>query len=141
MSRTILSADPTRPRPGPGPPHATPAPPPPPVPVPSGPIAKRKFASVGAAIDVGEDVAIADVPGHLVAAFEAVTPHPNATGDPLDADADSALSITTLEVDGCEVCVDGAPVPHKVATTLHPGSVLSFGGVTFAVERDARAHA
>ena len=62
-------------------------------------------------------------------------------GDPLDADAGSALSITTLEVDGCEVCVDGAPVPHKVATTLHPGSVLSFGGVTFAVERDARAHA
>lgn len=89
---------------------------------------------------MGEDVAIAHVPGHLVAVFETITP-PNATGNPLDSDAASCLSITTLEVEDCEVCVDGKPVEHKVATSLRPGSVLSFGGVAFAVERDARAHA
>jgi hypothetical protein len=106
----------------------------------TGPISRRRFASVGAAIDIGEDVALADVPGHLVAAFEASCP-PNAAGNALDSDARSALVMTTLEADGCEVHLNGAPVPHNKPVSLCPGALLSFGGVTYMVERDARAHA
>ena len=96
---------------------------------------------MGAAIDCGEDLSLADVPGHLVAAFEAHCPPHTVAGDPLEPDAGSALTITTLEVEGCEVTLDGKPLPHKTPVSLPPGSVLGFGGVTFAVERDARAHA
>ncbi len=88
---------------------------------------------MGAAIDIGEDVALADVPGHLVAAFEAC--------NTLDSDARSALVMTMLEADGCEVHLNGAPVPQNTPVSLCPGALLSFGGVTYTVERDARAHA
>jgi hypothetical protein len=108
----------------------------------TGPIARRRFASVGARIDVGEDVALADVPGHLVCAFETTAPSSPNKVNPLDSDASSALVLTTLEVEDVTVTVDGVAVPLQTATLLKPGAVLGFGeGCEYVVERNAFAHA
>ena len=107
-----------------------------------GPIASRRFASVGATIDVGEDVTLASVPGHLVCAFEAAAPASPNRVNPLDSDASSSLTLSLLEAEGCDVTVDGRAVPMKTAVLLKPGTVLGFGAeCEYVVERNAFAHA
>jgi hypothetical protein len=82
------------------------------------------------------------VDGHLVCAVETTAPGSPNQVNPLDSDVSSALILTTLEVEGVEVTVDGQAVPLQTATVLKPGTVLGFGPeCEYVVERNAFAHA